>query len=135
MSCLSPRHRYFPYRLALLISMLVILPVGYGVRFAANTWANDFLGSVAYEMLLMVLGAFCFAAVRPIWIALWVCLATCVIEVLQLWQNPGYVAIRATFLGRLILGNRFTWSDFFAYFVGCLAGWAWLQWLYRRWHP
>ncbi|MBM0740770.1 DUF2809 domain-containing protein [Phormidium sp. CLA17] len=130
---MSRRAQYFPYRMILLVSIFIILPLGYGVRFAADTWLNDFFGSVAYEILLILLGAFLFPAIRPIWVALWVCLATCILEGLQLWQNPLYLAAKATFLGRLVLGNTFVWSDFPAYCVGSFAGWAWVTLLRRRW--
>ena len=113
--------------------MVVIVPVGYGVRFAADTWLNDLFGSVAYEIFWIALGAFCFPAIRPIWIALSVLVATSALEGLQLWQNTVYLSAKATFLGRLILGDTFTWSDFPAYFMGSFVGWLWITLLHRRW--
>lgn len=113
--------------------MIVIVPLGYGVRFAMDTWLNDFLGSVAYEIFWISLGAFLFPTIRPIWVASWVLVATCVLEGLQLWQNPVYLSAKATFLGRLVLGNTFTATDFPAYFMGSFTGWIWVTLLHRRW--
>jgi hypothetical protein len=111
------------YRIALLIGMLIVIPMGYFIRFAANGWLNDFLGSLAYETFWILLLTFLF----PKWslgkITLGVCLGTCAIEFLQLWQHPWYLAAKATFVGRLVLGNSFTWADFPPYFVGSSVGW------------
>lgn len=122
-------HRVFKYRIALLISMLIIVPLGYIVRFhgAAPEWLNDLFGSIAYEIFWILLVAFLFPKASPLWAAVGVCLATCVIEFLQLWQPPFLQAIRATLPGRLILGNTFNWSDFPAYFIGSFLGWVWMR--------
>ncbi len=130
--------RFTQYRLALGLSVLIILPLGYIVRFAANEWINDFLGSVAYEIFWVLLVAMVLPVVDLGRVAIAVLLATCVLEFLQLWQNPVYVALKSTLIGRLILGNVFAWSDFPSYFVGVLAGWAWgrslQKWLAPKTH-
>ncbi|MEQ8963007.1 MAG: DUF2809 domain-containing protein [Coleofasciculus sp. C2-GNP5-27] len=68
-----------------------------------------------------------FPQASPLWTAIGVCIVTCLLEVLQLWQPPFLQAIRATLLGRVILGNTFTWSDFPAYFIGSFLGWVWMR--------
>lgn len=129
---------FLQYRLALFASILLIVPLGYLVRFAEGpgpAWLHDALGSVAYEIfwvLLLVLLLPTLAVERA---AIAVFLATCGVEVLQLWQHPVLLAMRATLVGRLVLGNSFTWSDFPAYFVGSVLGWVWVRSLasrYRR---
>lgn len=120
------------YRFALLISMIIIIPMGYFIRFAANGWINDFLGSLAYETFWILLVAFLFPRLSLAWTAVGVCLATCAIEFLQLWQHPWYLAAKATFVGRLVLGNGFTWADFPPYFVGSGIGWLWAKGLNKR---
>ncbi|HEY9831335.1 MAG TPA: DUF2809 domain-containing protein [Stenomitos sp.] len=129
----SQQHRIFKYRMALLISLLIILPVGYMIRFhgAAPEWLNDTLGSIAYEIFLILLIAVLFPKASPLWTAIGVCLATCLVEFLQLWQPPFLQALRATFPGRLVLGNSFTWSDFISYFIGSFLGWVWM-WALRQ---
>jgi glycopeptide antibiotics resistance protein len=133
-SPISPHHRFFKYRIALLINIIVIIPLGYAVRFShgpAPEWFNDSFGSIAYQILLILLTALLWPQVSLAWTAFGVCLASCGIEFLQLWQPPFLQAARATLLGRLILGNTFTWSDFPPYFLGNLLGWVYVQWLAR----
>src|SRR5919202_1409546 len=127
-------HRVFKYRLALLISILIIIPLGYVVRLYgfAPEWFNDLFGSVAYEIFWILLVALLFPQSSSFWTAVGVCLATCVIEFLQLWHPPLLEAMRATLPGRLVLGNNFAWSDFLSYFIGSFLGWVWMQAL-RQW--
>ncbi|HEY9668263.1 MAG TPA: DUF2809 domain-containing protein [Coleofasciculaceae cyanobacterium] len=127
----SPRsqlYRVSKYRIALLISIVLIVPLGYLVRFygPAPAWLNDWLGSIAYEIFWILLFALFLPHASPVWIAVGVCLATCALEFLQLWQPPFLQAMRATLPGRLVLGNTFTWSDFPAYFIGSFLGWVWM---------
>jgi hypothetical protein len=122
------------YRWALVLTLVGLVPLGYGVRFAhwpGLEWFCDGLGSVAYEMFWMAL-VLLIRPWLPVWqVALGVFGATGAIEFLQLWQPDWLQALRATLPGRLVLGNTFTWTDFLAYVVGCLAGWVWLEGLRR----
>lgn len=127
----SPRsqlYRVFKYRIALFISIVLIIPLGYMVRFhgPAPALLNDWLGSIAYEIFWILLVALLFPHASPVWSAVGVCLATCALEFLQLWQPPFLQAMRATLPGRLVLGNTFIWSDFPAYFIGSFVGWVWM---------
>jgi Protein of unknown function (DUF2809) len=117
------------YRWALVMSMIVIVPIGYLVRFHGvfPGWLNDALGGVAYEIFWILLVGFLFPKLSIVRVALGVCLATCAIEVLQLWTPDWLQALRRTLPGRLVLGNTFTWADFPVYGVGSLAGWGWVR--------
>ena len=133
-SPISPHHRFFKYRVALLISITVIIPLGYIVRFSrgpAPEWFNDSFGAIAYEIFWILLTVFLWPQASLVWTAFGVCVATCGLEFLQLWQPPFLQAARATLPGRLVLGNSFTWSDFPSYFVGSFLGWVWVRWLTR----
>ena len=127
-------HRVFKYRIALLISLMMIVPLGYVVRFhgPAPEWLNDSFGSIAYEIFWILLIALLFPQASPFSTAVGVCLATCVLEFLQLWQPPFLQAMRATLAGRLVLGNSFTWSDFPSYFIGSFLGWVWMRLLRQQ---
>lgn len=58
-----------------------------------------------------------------------VVVATCVLEVLQLW-NPGpLAAFRKTRFGAALIGTSFAWDDFPPYFLGGIAGWLFLRML------
>ncbi|NJR51033.1 MAG: DUF2809 domain-containing protein [Leptolyngbyaceae cyanobacterium CSU_1_3] len=120
------------YRFALLMSAILLVPIGAVLRFSqwfGLAWLHDALGSVAYEMFWIVLVLFCLPKRSPLKVAISVCLATCTIEVLQLWQPPLLQALRATLPGRLILGNTFAWLDFLPYGIGSFCGWAWVLFL------
>ncbi|MEM9928155.1 MAG: DUF2809 domain-containing protein [Cyanobacteria bacterium P01_D01_bin.50] len=126
------KKRLLKYRIALLVSIIIIIPLGYIVRFSQGlnpAWLHDALGSVAYEIFWVLSFAFLLPKVSPLRIARAVCIATCAIEFLQLWKPPFLQAARSTLPGRLVLGNSFTWTDFPVYFVGSFLGWLCLRFI------
>lgn len=123
------------YRVALLISLCLVVPFGYIIRFSqgpAPEWLNDAIGSVAYEIFWILLAVLCFPHTSILTIAIAVCLTTCGLEFLQLWHPAWLEAARATLPGRLVLGNSFSWMDFPAYFVGSFVGWLGVKALATR---
>ncbi len=122
------------YRVILVINAILIIPIGYAVRFSSilPEWFRNLFGNVAYETLLILLLLLIVPKMKPIAAAISVCLFSFVIEFSQLFQDPILVAARSNLLGRLILGNGFTWEDFPLYVLGSLIGWAWVIQL-RRW--
>jgi len=130
---------YKNYRIALLVGIVLIIPLGYSVRFSKSLGIpllQDIVGSLAYQILLMFIAAFFYPRVSLAKIAVWVFVASSAGELLQLWQPPLLQAIRATWIGRIILGNTFTLSDFPPYAVGSWLGWLGLRWLRRKMvHP
>ncbi|NJN21099.1 MAG: DUF2809 domain-containing protein [Leptolyngbya sp. RL_3_1] len=122
-------------RSTLLISLGIIVPFGLVTKFYGGRgaeWLNDTFGGIPYEIFWILLVAWFWPRGKAFTIALSVFVATCLLEVLQLWQPPWLQAIRATLPGRLVLGNTFTWSDFPYYAIGCGLGWLWLRVLERR---
>ena len=130
---------YKKYRIALLVGIVLIIPLGYSIRFSTSLGMpllQDIVGSLAYQLLLMFLIAFFYPRASLAKIAVWVCVASSVGELLQLWQPPLLQAIRATWIGRIVLGNTFTLSDFPPYAVGSFLGWLGLRGLRRKMvHP
>lgn len=124
-----------PYRLALLVGMVCIIPLGYFVRFSKGLKApllQDIGGSLAYQILLMFGVAFLFPRLSLAKCALGVFAFSCAVEFLQLWQAPFILAVRATWPGRVILGSTFIWADFPPYALGCGIGWLLLRSLRQR---
>jgi hypothetical protein len=113
------------YQFGLLLGAMICAPLGYGIRFATGItpeWLNNAAGNVAYESFWIWLILGIWPQLRPLAVAITVCLLTCGLEVLQLSQEPLLVAARSTTIGRLILGSGFTWEDFPTYFLGSAIG-------------
>lgn len=126
----STHHRFFNYRLALFISILIIVPLGLAVKFyrgPGQEWLNNSFGGVPYEIFWILLVLFIWPEISALWAAVGVCIVTCILEFLQLWHPPFLQSIRATLIGRLVLGTTFFRSDFLYYFIGCFLGWLWVK--------
>ena len=121
------------YRFILAINAIATIPIGYAVRFSPllPEWFRNLFGNVAYETLLILLLLLAVPKMKPIVAAISVCLFSFVIEFSQLSQDPILVAARSNPIGRLILGNGFTWEDFPLYMLGSFIGWAWVTQLRR----
>ena len=122
-------------RLAALLSIAFVVPLGFGLKFYPGPlrgWVNDSLGGVAYEIFwCLVLFAIWprRSAINPIVIG--VLVVTCLLEALQLVDHPVLASIRGNFLGRTLIGTTFVWSDIIYYVIGCALGWLWLRALCR----
>ncbi len=129
-SLFSRRHRFFQYRIALLISLAIIVPFGLLTKFyrgPGQAWLNDSFGSIPYEIFWILLVVFIWPQITKGSAAIAVLITTCILEVLQLWHPPFLQAIRATLPGKLVLGTTFVSWDFFYYFIGCFCGWLWVK--------
>lgn len=71
-----------------------------------------------YAIMIYFLVRFLFPKARTKTTFLISLLICYIIETLQLYQADWIVSIRATTLGRLILGQGFLWSDILAYTFG-----------------
>jgi hypothetical protein len=119
-----------PRRLWTVISLMVIVPLGFYTKFYAGPAAglvNNSLGGVVYEVFWCLLLSLFPGTSRPGVIAASVLIVTCCLEFLQLWHPPFLEILRSTFIGRTVLGTSFTWSDFPYYFLGCGIGWLWMR--------
>ncbi|MCF8367487.1 MAG: DUF2809 domain-containing protein [Bacteroidales bacterium] len=117
------------YRLLLVLALIVIVPIGFLTKFytgPAQSWVNDSLGGLFYEIFWCLVFGFIFQKTKAIKIALIVCASTCFLEFLQLWDVSFLEKLRGTFLGQTILGNSFNWLDFPYYFVGSFFGFLFL---------
>jgi hypothetical protein len=126
----SPRQR-----LLTILSLLIVTPLGFLSKFYSgplHEWCNDFGGDILYEIFWCLFVFLLIPSRKTLTrIPVWVFGITCVIEFLQLWKSPFWEAIRATFIGRTLLGTTFVWWDFPHYAVGCLIGWLWLRQISR----
>ena len=112
-----------------LVSLLVIVPTGFYAKFysgPAAPWVNNSLSGVFYEIFWCLL-VFLFVEANPWLIATGVFIVTGLLEVLQLSEHPFLEFVRSFFLGRVLIGTSFVWSDFAYYVIGSALGWLWLR--------
>lgn len=122
------------YRLVLLTGLVILIPLGYSVRFAQGLlpeWFRNAFGNIAYETFWILFLLLLLPKLLPRGAAVIVFLLSCAIEVLQLWQDPWILGIRATRMGGLILGHAFVWEDFPTYAIGSLIGWGIASLMYQ----
>lgn len=124
----------------MLLSVSIITPLGFASKLyqgLGEKWINNFSGDILYELFWIWAIALIFPQISIRAISVGVLLITCALEFLQLWHPPLLQAIRATFIGRTLIGTTFAEWDFPHYFLGCFGGWAWLHYLqkiYRKPH-
>ena len=114
-------------RPALVAIALVAVLAGLVLRFGLRIpWLANASGAVLYELTWIAVAQLAWPRVRTLRIALAVFAATTAIELLQLSNHAGLVAIRSTLPGRLLLGSNggFDPADFPLYTLGCGVGFA-----------
>ncbi len=114
---------------AALVSLAFVVPAGFLSKyppFPAPDWVADSFAGTFYVIFWCLVLFLVLPRARPFRIASAVLLATCALEFLQLWRPAPLEALRATFAGRTLIGSDFAWNDFPFYFIGALAGGAWL---------
>lgn len=117
----------------------LVLITGYLSRrwSARDSFVHDYMGDAIWAAMIYF-GFRCLLPAAPLRKAFTAALITCfLIEISQLYQAPWLNAIRHTWLGGLILGYVFLWSDLLMYSLGILAAWLTDRFLLtksRWWH-
>jgi len=108
-------------RRRLLVVLALLVPLGLLTKATDQELIRGYAGGVLYVMFF----TFAVLLARPEWrperVAAGVLLATCALEVLQLWHPQWLERVRATFLGQTLLGSTFSGWDFAAYALGAAA--------------
>ena len=115
------------YQQLIFISLIALIPIGLASKVYPgpfHEWVNNSLGGVFYEMFWVLLVVLIKPQLPPGWVAFWIFVVTSILEFAQLWKPPFLEIIRATLVGRFLLGTTFSWWDFPYYILGC--EWAWL---------
>ncbi len=118
-------------RLRIALSLLLVMAIGLGLKLYPGpyrAWFNNSAAGMAYEVFWCLAVFFIWpsrALINRIVIGVFV--ATCALEVLQLWRPPMLEIARSTFIGKALLGTTFAWSDLVYYALGCAVGWLWLR--------
>ncbi len=117
-------------QIAVVVSLIIITPLGFLTKAyhgPAAHWVNDSLCGLFYVIFWCLVVFFFLPRTPPIKIALLVFFATDFIEILQLWHLPLLEYLRSYFLGRVVLGTTFAWSDFLYYALGAVLGLFWMR--------
>jgi hypothetical protein len=113
------------------LSLLIVVAMGFLFKYypgLGHQWLNNYGAAVFYEIFWCLFAFWFFRSKTAIkQIPIWVFIITCIIEFLQLWHPPLLNQVRATFIGKLLLGTTFAWWDFPHYALGCILGWLWLK--------
>ncbi len=118
------------YRNIIFISLILTVTLGLATKFYEGMfaeWLNNSFSSIFYEACWILLVILIRPQLPPGLVAFWVFIVTSFLEFLQLWKQPFLQAIRATLIGRLLLGNTFVWWDFLYYILGCTLTWILLR--------
>lgn len=109
--------------------ILLFFLLGIGSKFYSGpmeNWVHFNLGGVFYVTFwILVIALISPKRLNPLRITITVMVITCLLEILQLWHPPFLEVIRSTFIGQALIGQTFSFVDFFYYCVGALLGW-WL---------
>ncbi len=110
----------------LLLSVITVI-VGLATRKLPHFFIS-FIAEYGGDTLWALLFFFLFRIVwinKPIWkVAAATYVFAVVIEISQLYQAVWITNWRQTFMGQMLLGNGFLWSDLVCYAVGVLLGWV-----------
>ncbi len=122
-------------RRTIILSLLIVTPLGFGLKLYTGPvqgWVNNYAAGALYEVFWCLALLFLWPRQESTGkIALSVFVVTSILEVLQLWHPWPLEQIRATFIGRALLGTTFSWWDFLHYGLGCGLGWLWMRGILR----
>jgi len=91
-------------------------------------WWSSHGGGIPYVLFFIFLVYTIFPQPkRVLRICTIVVLATCGLEVLQLWNPEPLASFRKTTFGAALLGSKFVWGDFPPYFIGGAVGFVILR--------
>ena len=88
-------------------------------------------GSVLWAAMIYWLAALAAPWLRPIRLALVAALIATAVELFKLVHTPALDAFRLTFVGKVVLGRFFYWSDFVAYYAAIVVA-AWVDGWMRK---
>ncbi len=114
----------------MLASLIIITPMGFLTKayhgFGAH-WVNDSLSGLLYVVFWCLVVYLLFPKYSVKNIAIGVFVVTSVLEIAQLWHPVFLEYLRSFYLGRVLLGTTFAWSDFPHYAAGALIGYVWIK--------
>ena len=111
-------------RFRLILILAVVVPLGFATKFyegSGSAWVQAHAGGFLYIVFWCLLALVTWPRLSPVVVGVTVFLTTSILEFLQLWHPPPLQMIRSTFLGQVLLGSYFSWSDFPFYVAGAVV--------------
>ena len=110
-------------RLSIFLCLAVIVPAGFLLwrywRGPAENWVKFYVPDILYVMFWCLVFFFIWPTkANTLRIPVFVFIATCILEFLQLWKPEFLMKIRSTLIGAAILGTDFVWLQFPYYVLG-----------------
>jgi len=115
-----------------LITIIFVVPLGFYSKLytgIGHEWVNNKFGGVLYEIFWCLVFFILLPKSKPMGIALWVFIITCLLEFVQLLSNNLLEIIRSNFIGQTLIGNSFSWTDFPYYIAGSIVGYLILRFM------
>jgi hypothetical protein len=109
--------------------LVCLIPIGLIAKIyelPGNQFISNKLTGALYVLFWSGFTAFLFPRIKNQIICTTVLLVTCLIEFMQLFSSPFLEYVRTSFVGRALIGNSFSWSDFIYYLIGALLAWFFL---------
>ena len=111
-------------RLPYLISIIVVIALGIASRkiMGFPYFVYEYVGDVLWAANLYLLLCFLFPKEKISILAFISITFSVLIEFSQIYHAPWIDSIRVTFLGGMVLGYGFLWSDILCYVIGTFIG-------------
>lgn len=110
--------------------MFITFLLGFALKYypgPARELLNNSLAGIAYVIFWCLLFQLIFPQSNALKIIVIVTLITCLLEFAQLWHPPLLNLLRSAWLGKILLGTTFNWTDFPYYFLGGFIAWLLLK--------
>lgn len=85
-------------------------------------WNKLYLGDALWAMMVFFIVGWLFPRKSKVWVAIGALAFSYAVEFSQIYHAPWIDAIRNTWIGGLVLGYGFLWSDILCYTAGIGAG-------------
>jgi len=108
-------------RIIYLLLVAITIVSGLASRQYANNfpqWVQSYLGDTLWALMVFLLVGYLFHTKSTRWVAIAALAFSYFIEISQLYHAPWIDTLRANWLGGLVLGFGFLWSDLVCYTVG-----------------
>ena len=115
----------------LIFFTIILIPMGlYTKQYSgiASNWVHNYFGGIMYVVFFSLLFSIIFNKTNILKIVVLVFIITTIIEILQLWHPQFLESIRASFLGKALIGSTFSYFDIVHYFIGMILSY----WIIKR---